>query len=167
MGETEDIAQAQIRFENGCIAQLTASRVNYQPARSMQVFSSNLFANIDFANRQATTVEPHAMLQVGEFDLASLTAEQTAHFRDHLFEELLVKQDLQPEQTNAIAEEHRDFAEAIRDGRPARVTGKAGRAALAVAEQVVASIAMHQWDASTLGRRGAHMQPVVPLRKAG
>ncbi|QDU57263.1 Gfo/Idh/MocA family protein [Aeoliella mucimassa] len=167
MGEHEDIAQAQLHFENGCIAQLTASRVNYEPARSMQVFSSTMFANIDFAGRKATTVQPHPSLLAGEFDLATLSADQTAYYREHLFEELLIKQELEPEQTNAIAEEHRDFAESIREGRQVRVSGKAGRAALAVAEQVLASIAMHHWDAPPLGRRGAHMLPAMPLRKAG
>ncbi len=167
MGEHEDIAQAQLHFANGCIAQLTASRVNYEPARSMQVFTATGFANIDFANRGATTVRPSEELLSRQFELDTLTSDQTAHYRDHLFEELLVKQQLEPEQTNAIAEEHRDFAEAIRAGREVRVTGKAGRNALAVAEQVLAEIEKHQWDASPVGRRGAMLEPTVPLRKAG
>lgn len=167
MGDSEDIAQAQLRFANGAVAQLTASRVNYEGARSMQVFTPTGFANIDFAGRGATTVRPNAALLARQFDLTSLTADQVAHFRDHLFEELLVKQQHEPPQTNAIAEEHRDFAEAIRTGRDVRVTGAAGRNALAVAEQVLVAIDRHQWDASPLGRRGAQLTPTVPLRKAG
>ena len=167
MGEHEDIAQAQLSFANGATAQLTASRVNYEPARSMQVFTSTGFANIDFANRAATTVRPTVDLLTRRFNLGSLSADRTAHFRDHLFEELLVKQQHEPAQTNAIAEEHRDFAEAIRADRDVRVTGQAGRDALAVAERVLESIAQHQWDASPVGRRGAQLLPATPLRKAG
>lgn len=167
MGEQEDIAQAQLKFANGCVAQLTASRVNYEPARCMQVFTSDSFANIDFANRGATTVRPRRDLLHRQFDLTSLEAEQTAHFRDHLFDELLVKQQHEPAESNAIAEEHRDFAEAIRTGRDVRVTGKAGREALAVAEQVLEAISQHQWDASPVGRRGAQLTPAAALRKAG
>lgn len=167
MGEHEDIAQTQLRFANGAVAQLTASRVNYQPARSMQVFTSSGFANIDFATRRATTVRPNAELQERQFDLNSLSADQTAHYREHLFEELLVKQQHEPAEANAIADEHRDLAEAIRDGREVTVTGRAGRDALAVAEQVLKAIDRHQWDASPLGRRGPQLQPAVPLRKAG
>ncbi len=167
MGDQEDIAQATLHFANGCVAQLTASRVNYEPARSMKVFTSSCFANIDFANRNATTVLPSGELLTGQFDLASLSADQTNHYREHLFEELLVKRQHDPPQTNAIAEEHRDFAEAIRTGREVRVTGKAGRNALAVAEQVLAAIEKYQWDASPLGRRGPQLTPTVPLRKAG
>ncbi|WP_442481591.1 Gfo/Idh/MocA family protein [Aeoliella sp. SH292] len=167
MGDQEDIAQATIHFANGAIAQLTASRVNYQPARSMQVFTASSFANIDFATRGATTIHPDPRLFTGEFDLASLKPDEVTHYRDHLFETLLVKEQHEPEQTNAIAEEHRDFAEAIRTGREVRVTGKAGRNALAVAEQVLHSIDKHQWDASPLGRRGAMLTPAVPLRRVG
>ncbi|MCO6044484.1 Gfo/Idh/MocA family oxidoreductase [Aeoliella sp. ICT_H6.2] len=167
MGDSEDIAQAQLRFANGAIAQLTASRVNYQGARSMQVFTPTGFTDIDFAGRSATTVRPTAELLTRQFDLNSLTTDQVAHYRDHLFEELLVKKQHEPSQTNAIAEEHRDFAEAIRTGRDVRVTGQAGRNALAVAEQVLEAIDKHLWDASPLGRRGAQLTPAVPLRKAG
>lgn len=167
MGEQEDIAQAQLTFANGCVAQLTASRVNYQPARSMQVFTSASFANIDFANRGATTVSPRGDLLDRQFDLSKLDAEQTDYYREHLFEALLVKQQHEPTQTNAIAEEHRDFAEAIRTGREVRVTGKAGREALAVAEQVLDAIAQHSWDGSATGRRGAQLAPATMLRKAG
>lgn len=167
MGDNEDIAQAQLRFASGAVAQLTASRVNYQGARSMQVFSATGFTDIDFAGRGATTVRPTEDLLTRQFDLTSLTTEQVNHYREHLFEELLVKQQHEPPQTNAIAEEHRDFAEAIRTGREVRVTGSAGRNALAVAEQVLESIDKHQWDGSPLGRRGAQLTPTVPLRKAG
>lgn len=167
MGDEEDIARADIQFESGCVAQLTASRINYQPARSLQVFSAGGFTNVDFAVRGATTVRPTAELLSGRFDLNALDAEQTAYYRDNLFSELLVKNEVTPNETNAIAEEHRDFAEAIRTGREVRVTGAAGRDALAVAEQVLESIAHHQWDAAATGRRGAQLTPAMPLRKAG
>jgi predicted dehydrogenase len=167
IGQQEDIAQAQLHFAGGCVAQLTASRVHYEPARSMQVFTSTGFASIDFAGRRAATVRPSAELLTRQFELESLTADQTAYYRDHLFDELLIKQQHEPTTTNAIAEEHRDFAECIRSGREVRVTGKAGRNALAIAEQVLAAIDKHQWDASPLGRRGPMLTPTVPLRKAG
>ncbi len=167
MGNHEDIAQAQLRFANGCMAQLTASRVNYEPARSMQVFTSAGFANIDFARRTATTVRPNDDLLARQFDLADLSQDEIGHYRDHVFDELLVKQPHEPPQTNAIAEEHRDFAEAVRTGRDVRVTGAAGRDALVVAEQVLNAIDQHQWDGSPMGRRGPLLTPAVPLRKAG
>ena len=167
MGGHEDIAQAQIQFENGCLAQLTASRVNYEPARSMQVFTPQGFTTVDFANRKATTIRPTEQLLQRQLDVDSLDADATAHFRDHLFEELLVKSEIEPPESNAIAEEHRDFAESIREQRAPRVSGEAGRNALVVAEQVLASIASHSWDNNPMGRQGAMMTAPIPLRRAG
>lgn len=167
MGEHEDIAQAQLRFENGCLAQLTASRVSYKAARSMQVFTPRGFTSVDYAVRQATTVRPADAILRRQFDIDALTAGQVAHYREELFAELLVKDEIEPGETNAIAEEHRDFAESIRTGRAPRVSGRAGRDALAVAERVLESIARHQWDATPAGRRGPHLTPAVPLRRAG
>ncbi len=167
MGADEDIAQAQLRFENGCMAQLTASRISYEPARSMQVFTPAGFTTIDFANRKATTVRPTAQLLHRQLKVDSFDADQVSRYRDRLFEELLVKRDIVPPATNAIAEEHRDFAESIRAHREPRVPGSAGRDALAVAEQVLASIASHHWDGTQTGRQGPMLELATPLRKAG
>src|SRR5690606_33019981 len=119
--EHEDLAQAQICFANGCRAQLTASRVSYTPSRWLQVYTSRGFVQVDFSARKATVVEPSATVLSPEWDLGALSADSVQHYRDHLFEELLVKRELAPAATNAIAEEHRDFFTSIREGRQARV----------------------------------------------
>lgn len=174
MGDQEDIAQAQLQFANGCVAQLTASRVSYTPMRSLQVFSSQGHACVDFASRNATVVEPREDLLRREFRIDDLDDQQRAHYRDHLFEELLAKRTIEPEATNAIAQEHIDFAESVRTGRPPRVSGRAGRDALAVAERILDSIASHAWDGTPTGRRGSLGVTGTPvlggidhLRKAG
>lgn len=158
----EDMAQAQLRFANGCQAQLTASRVSYVPSRWLQVYTPRGFAHVDFANRKGTLVEPTEEVRARRFDIGNLTAEQTAHLRDHLFEELLVKQEIEPPATNAIAEEHRDFVASIRQGHQPRVPGRAGRDALEVAELVLDSIARHRWDGTSHGRIGPAALPQRP-----
>jgi predicted dehydrogenase len=150
--------------------------VSYVPSRWLQVYMSHGFAHVDYANRKGTVIEPAGDVLSRRFDIHGLSTDQTAQFRDHLFEDLLVKRELSPPATNAIAEEHRDFAESIRRGRQPRVTGKAGREALEVAERVLEAIAQHQWDGSAAGRVGPQAEPrphgvaapwVAPHRKAG
>ena len=53
MGDHEDMVSARLRFANGAVANLTASRMSYAPARTMQVFTATGFASIDFATRRA------------------------------------------------------------------------------------------------------------------
>ena len=58
LGDHEDMVSARLQFANGAVANLTASRTSYAPARTMQVFTPTRFASIDFATRRATVVEP-------------------------------------------------------------------------------------------------------------
>lgn len=48
LSDTEDIANARIRFENGCVANLTASRVTPEPMRKIRVFQSNAYISLDY-----------------------------------------------------------------------------------------------------------------------
>lgn len=171
----EDIAQAQLRFANGCRAHLVASRVSYAPSRSLQVYTPTGFTHVDFASRTATVVDPTPEVVSRQWGLEKLSAERTEHYREHLFEELLVKRELTPPATNAIAEELRDFAASVREARQPRVTGRAGKQALEVAEQVLQAIARHAWDGTSSGRIGPLASEgwesphniSVPVRKAG
>ena len=47
-----DIAQARLEFENGCVAELSASRVSQQPSRSMKVFEQDEYVLVDFMNHE-------------------------------------------------------------------------------------------------------------------
>ncbi len=151
LGGHEDMVDARLRFANGCVASLTASRVSYQQQRTMQVFSDRAFAAIDFQTRKATTVHPRPDVLARQFSVPGLDAGQVDHYRENLFNTLLVKSERELPAANAIAEELKDFARAITTGDPPRVSGVAARDALAVAEQILDSIATHAWDGRRVG----------------
>jgi len=52
LSPTEDIANARIKFENGCVANLTASRVTPEPMRKIRVFQRNTYLSLDYQNKQ-------------------------------------------------------------------------------------------------------------------
>lgn len=145
MGGHEDLANARLTFVNGCVAELNASRVSYQPCRTMRVFTPTGFTNLDMAKGAATTVRPIAEVLAGRFNADDYTAEQKAElFAGKLFEEVLVKDEATAPAVNAIELELLDFAGAIREGREPTVSGRAGRDAVAVAERILAAIATGQ-----------------------
>lgn len=158
MGDHEDMASARLKFANGAVATLTASRTSYAPERKMQVFTPTRFASIDFGAKRATIVEPRIDLLDRSFSPGELSDADRTRYREGLFEHLLVKRELPALDTNAIEEELRDFAGAIAAGRAPRVTGADGRDAVAIAERVLESLRQHAWDGSRDGRIG----PVVP-----
>jgi predicted dehydrogenase len=134
VGGHEDVAQARLVFENGCVVNLTASRVSYIPARTMQVWSAEGFAALDFATRRATIISPDPAITARQLRADKLSEQETARLKDHLFDELLAKHTLVAPECNAIAQEQRDFVAAVQTGNEPPVTGLRGRNAVAVAE---------------------------------
>ena len=164
-GRHEDIANARLHFENGCIASLSASRASYGAARTMQVWTRRAFAGLDFAARTASIVRPSETLLRRELDVERMTAEEKASLKDRLMAEHLPLEQIQAEPCDAITAELTDFAGAIREGRSPRVSGAAGRDAVAVAERVLAAIAHHAWDGTPEGTAGPQLLPInSPIR---
>ena len=167
-GDQEDMVTADLTFASGCVARLTASRVSYELQREMQVFGSDGFVTYDFAKGTATSVRPNAEVLSRTFDPASIPAERQAElFAGKLFEDVLVKEEHAAPAVNAIKLELRDFARAIGTGESPRVSGAAGRDAVAVAERILQSVAQHRWDGNTTGRIGAYAEVAASeLRKS-
>lgn len=179
LGRHEDAANARLVFENGCVATLNASRISYQAARQMHVWTPTGFASLDFGTRKVSLVRPSAEIVKGGFDAESLPPQERLKIKDQLFVSHLVKEDLQPDPIDAITAEQHDFLESIQSGRAPRVTGEQAREAISVAEQILASMADHRWDGQKNGRIGPHAmplpsvvpaphfvaQPAVPLRR--
>jgi predicted dehydrogenase len=57
MSKTPDIANARIEFENGVVANLTASRISMKKMRKMRIFSENMYSTIDFLDKKAELYE--------------------------------------------------------------------------------------------------------------
>jgi predicted dehydrogenase len=156
LGGHEDVAHVRLEFECGCVATLSASRVSYEAARRMQVWSMRSYASIDFASRRATVIRPSETLLRRQFDVNALSAEQVEHYRQHMMEEHLPKEEFEAPAVDALALEGQDFVESILKARSPRVTGDQGRKAVEVAEQILDRIHAHAWDDSMDG-------PVGPL----
>lgn len=165
IGPHEDMARARLRFENGCVACLSASRTSFAAQRSMQVYTDTSFAALDFATRTGVIVRPSEKLLRGEIDVETLSPAEKNHYKEHLFSELLPREEIAAPAINALLEEQRDFAASIRDGRAPRVPGEEGRNALAVAEWVLDCIAQHAWHGTAdgpIGPRREFLQPQSP-----
>jgi len=163
LGGHEDIATARLTFASGCVANLSASRVSFQQQRTMTIFTSRCSASINFATHEATVVKPSDQVLRREFRVEKLTPAERTYWREHLFDELLVRNQFQPAPVNAIQEEQRDFVRAVREGRAPRVDGAAGRDAVVVAEMILRRIEEHAWDGTSSGRHGPFAMPALPI----
>ncbi len=115
-----DLANARLEFADGCIANLTASRMSFKSMRKFRLFQSDAYLAVDFENRELTV----AFKKEGAMGPIPGVALETRRFPQ---EDILNKE--------IIA-----FVEAIKTGQEPRISGEAGRAALNLALDIMAAM---------------------------
>ena len=65
LSKTEDIANARIEFENGCVANLSASRMSLKKAREIRIFQDNAYLSLDFMNQSGHLVRKSDIIAYG------------------------------------------------------------------------------------------------------
>lgn len=103
----EDIANARITFENGCVANLTASRVSDEVMRKVRIFQENTYISLDYKDAQASVYRKH---------LLSIT-----------------KENLPIEKEQPLEKELESFLDCVIEHKEPLVSGIVARQALAVA----------------------------------
>lgn len=171
IGPHEDWAEARLTFENGCVAQFSASRVSPVVVRSIDISGPDGFATVDFGSKTARQLTPSAAVQKRQIDLGRMSPAERVELKDKFFELHLKKEDLAVTDHNAILEEQRDFCQAIERGVAPQVTGHDGWRALAAAERIVAAIAASQFPpvrtaSDSHALRGPHWSQSPARRKA-
>jgi len=169
MGAHEDCVQARVTFQGGCVADLTASRVSPVAARTMQVWSAGGTVTIDFTSREIVAYRPSEMLRYGTspVERAQQAGADIEQLKQDVFGKFLnLDRPIVP-QTDALTAELQDFVDCVQCGRAPRVGGTEALKAMRLAEDVLESVAGHQWDGHAAGPIGP--QPVFPVlrRMAG
>lgn len=164
-GRHEDIANARLVFDNGCVATFSVSRASYTPARLMQIWSPHAYASVDFSAPAATLVEPSDAVRSRSLDVERLSPDARQRLKETLLAEHLPQRQLRCLPINAIAAEHEDFAASIREGRQPRASGQSAAEAVELAERILEAIAEHSWNGSRpgpVGPRAVVPPPIVP-----
>jgi predicted dehydrogenase len=131
--DTPDICNARITFENGMVANLTASRISANPMRKMRVFQKDAYFSIDFGkpdvevykigDSEAESEGAVPAMNLGSIDSGSVK-------RSIFYSKPNV------EQTNAIAEEQKEFVKAAEGGNSLGADARSATEALRVAEEI-------------------------------
>ena len=116
-----DIAHARLEFAGGAVANVTASRVSTERVRKMRFFQQHEYISLDYARRDALRVAVKKPGPQPEFAFEKLPAQPIEPLRAEL----------------------EAFVDAVRTRREPRTSGRTGRAALELAERVMASIQEH------------------------
>ena len=130
ISETPDIANARIEFENGCVANLTASRISLKNMRKSRFFQKDAYISVDFLDKKCEVVKMKDAPEVpGDFDMILQNAEG--------LKKQIYFANPEVEQNNAIFAELESFADAIINNTQTVVTLEHGTEALRVAYQII------------------------------
>ena len=171
MGQNEDAAQARLHFENGCIADLTASRISPAASRSMTAWSAAGCVTVDLHQREVKCFSPGDGLLQGTPPLvrAAQPGADLEALKKDVFGQF-VKIETFPVETSgpdALTQELREFTQCVRSGRLPHVDGLQALEAMIVAGKVLEQVATHQWDGHPHGAVGPYPLVAETLRKAG
>lgn len=114
----DDIANARLQFENGCVANVTASRVSRDAMRKIRIFQEDAYISIDYQERKITILRKDG----GGIPVPGLP---NVTYAEKSFE-----------QGDALLAEISAFVASVRDGKPPVVSGEDGKRALEVALEI-------------------------------
>jgi predicted dehydrogenase len=147
--EKEDICNARIVFENGCIANITASRLALKTERKVRVFSRQAYLSVDYLKKSGIVIKPDPNINVvkwiqehketGDLDLTMVN-----------WPDLLHIEQLQIDDKEPVRLQQEAFLKAVADRTYApEVSAEEGLAALECAEKILSSVRKHRWGLGT------------------
>lgn len=135
MSDTPDIANVRIEFHNGCVANLTSSRISLKKMRKMRLFQKDAYIGIDFLDKKTEIIKLKTPEDAGLF---TLDIETNAGKKTIAIDNPEVKQ------VNAIRMELELFRDSILYNKPVAVNVIDGLQALDVAHQILQKIGKNQ-----------------------
>lgn len=134
--ESADIANARIEFDNGCVANLTSSRISMKKMRKMRLFQRDAYIGIDFLDKKTEVIQLKEEGKAkGMFDLP-------LQLPDGERKTLSVNMP-EVKEGNAIRMELQEFADAVNNDQPVRVSVFDGYNAMDVAHQILKKMSLH------------------------
>ena len=128
VNDTPDICNARITFENGCVANLTASRISMKQMRKLRVFQENEYISIDFLKKESQIVKLEDLEDRDENQFMTINTASGKKILNIEIPEII--------ENNAIVDELNDFYNAIQNDLKVSVDLEAGMKALDLAFRI-------------------------------
>jgi predicted dehydrogenase len=132
LSKTEDIANARIEFENGCVANLSASRMSIKKNREIRVFQDNAYLSLDFMNQKGHLVKKSDIIAYGvKLKIGLAKAGDASSIPVH---------EIPIEKGEPLAIELTHFVDSVRAAEQPKVGGALGKSALELAITITEQI---------------------------
>jgi len=152
VGEHEDMCNARLVFDNGCVANLTASRLGRGTARTIRVFTAAAYVSVDYAAKTGVVVHKNRNQELFQMtsqlppqELAQL-AESTDYTALLKVEDLAIDDSIEP-----LRRQAETFCRTVVEGAPPTVSGRDGLVAVELATRIVQRVKEYRWDRQHIG----------------
>ncbi len=147
IGVNEDLANARLVFENGAIANATASRVALKTERLIRMFSREMYVTLDFSKKVGRIIRRGKALEEGGLDLTSPELARITNPLEFMQKDLVRIEQLVIKDVEPLAAEDEAFIDSIVTGSDPVVTGEDGLRALETARLIIDSASQSLADA--------------------
>ena len=157
MSDFEDVVNARLTFASGCIADLTANRLNPTACRRMQIWGDSGRVDVDLQTRQIDTFSPSLALQSGPspVELAQRPGADIDQLKADVFVRFIETGSPDVSDADALTAELSEFVDCVRTGNRPSCSGEEATNALQVADRILNELSLCNWRESDLQSRRA------------
>ena len=133
IADKEDIANARIQFENGCVANITASRVSFEPMRRIRLFSENSYISLDYQKQEVLIYKKSPKLTLKSIDPEGKGVSNITDLKNFSFGDLLKIERIKMDNQEPLKKELESFVDCVKNGKQPVVSGEEGINAIKIA----------------------------------
>jgi predicted dehydrogenase len=140
LGEAEDICNARLRFANGCVANIVASRLSLKTERKLRIFGADQYVSLDYQKRYGISIRKGQNIDKVRDIIGQIKRGEIEDLSDLNYTELVDVNELKIEDEEPLRAELDAFIDAATGDRKPVVSADDGLAAVEVAERIVATM---------------------------
>lgn len=140
IGPHEDICNARVTFANGCVANLTASRLALKTTRTLRAFSPDAYVSLDYQKKYGIVVRRSGNFQAVRAAAARIRSGEVADLSDLNYTDLVQVEELAIDDIEPARAQMEAFVAAVRQGSRPVVSAEDGLAAVELAARIVAEM---------------------------
>jgi predicted dehydrogenase len=133
IADKEDIANARIQFENGCVANITASRVSFEPMRRIRLFSENSYISLDYQKQEALIYKKSPKLTLKSINAEGKGVSNITDLKNFSFGDMLKIERIKMDNQEPLKKELESFVDCVKNGKQPVVSGEEGINAIKIA----------------------------------
>jgi predicted dehydrogenase len=140
IGDVEDICNARLKFENGVVANITASRLAMKTERKLRVFSEDAYVSLDYQKKYGIVARRGGNVDAIRDAVKKIRSGEIDDLSQLDFTELVNVEELQIDDVEPLRAELDSFIDSVTNGTKPAVTAEEGFAAVELATKIVDAI---------------------------